>query len=314
MIDLSAKSTHHRRYGQVAKKLIHSWRLYVLLIPAILYFVIFCYYPMYGVQIAFRDYMAKKGIWGSNWVGLKHFKYLLNMPMFSTLMSNTIVLSLMTLALTFPMPILLALLLNEARSKTYKKLVQNLTYAPNFISTVVLVGMIQLFTVPSTGVINNLIEMLGGERISFMTSPVWFRWLYSLSAVWQTTGWNSILYLAALSGIDPTLYEAAQIDGASRFQRLIYINLPSLVPTIIILLIMNIGSVMNVGFEKVYLMQNSINAESSEVIATYVYKIGLINGKLSFSSAVGLFNSLINFGLLVVTNAIARRAGEVSLW
>ena len=298
----------------ILARIIKSWRLYVLLLPALIYIVVFQYGPMYGVQIAFRDYMARKGIWGSNWVGMKHINMFVRSVQFPVLMKNTLILSCETLILCFPFPIILALLLNECDILFLKKAVQNLTYIPYFISTVVMVGMINCFFSQTTGIINQFIVRFGGKAKDFLGDASLFRPMYVLSNIWQTTGWSSVIYLAALSGIDVQLHEAAQIDGASKLQRIWHIDLPGILPTVTLLLILNFGSIMSLGFEKVYLMQNALNLSVSEVISTYVYKTGLLGAKFSYTSAIGLFNSVLNFGLLVIVNAIARRIGETSLF
>lgn len=295
-------------------KMLKNYELYLFVLPALAYFIIFCYVPMYGVQIAFKDFMASKGIWGSPWIGIKHFAYFFKSFQFWLLIKNTVGLALYSLAAGFPAPILLALMLNEVKNRTFKKIVQNITYAPHFISTVVMVGMIMAFLSPTNGVINELIKTLGGQPISFMTKASMFKSIYVWSGIWQGTGWGSIIYLAALSGIDPQLHEAAITDGATRLQRIWHINIPCIMPTVVTILILNCGSIMNVGFEKVFLMQNSINMEASDVISTYVYRMGLLNSQYSFSSAVGLFNSVVNFALLVIVNSIAKRLSETSLW
>lgn len=291
-----------------------NWQLYALIAPVVIYYIVFHYLPMYGVQIAFKDFIASKGIWESPWVGFKHFERFFNSYFFERLILNTLTISLYTLLVSFPVPIILALMLNEVKTKWFKKTVQTITYAPHFLSVVVVVGMLFIFLNPSTGIINHLIVALGGESASFMTDPKWFKTLYVMSDVWQTMGWSSIIYLAALSGVDHQMHEAATIDGASKLQRIWHINIPTIAPTIVILLILNLGSVMAIGFEKIFLMQNSLNLESSDVISTYVYRAGILDAQYSFSAAIGLFNSLVNFTLLVVVNFIARRVNETSLW
>lgn len=278
------------------------------------YFIIFHYFPMYGVQIAFRDYTPSLGIWGSPWVGLEHLKRFFDSYYFWTLIKNTLGISLYELVVGFPVPILLALALNELRDGAFKKWVQTVTYAPHFISVVVMAGMIIAFTSPGSGLINLAIKAFGGEPVPFLTEPGWFKSVFVLSGVWQSMGWGTIIYLAALAGVDPQQHEAAMIDGATRFQRVWHINLPSIVPTMVILLILNVGSFMSVGFEKVFLLQNPLNLESSDVISTYVYRSGLVQGQFSFSAAIGLFNSVINFILLLTVNRIAKRLNETSLW
>ena len=286
---------------------------YLMMLPALIYVLIFCYQPMYGLQIAFKDYKGVYGIVGSPWVGLTHFTTFFKGYYFWRLMRNTLVLSLYSLIVSFPFPIMLALLLNEVAPKI-RKVSQTILYAPHFISTVVLVGMINVMFSPSIGIVNHAIAALGGERIYFLAQPGVFRHMYVWSGAWQGTGWGAVIYIAALAGVSPELHEAATIDGASRLQRVIHINLPSILPTIMILLIMRIGSLVNVGYEKVYLLQNELNQEVSEVISTYVYKRGILNNSYSFTSAVGLFNNLINVVLLLLANAFSRKATETSLF
>ncbi|WP_430727554.1 ABC transporter permease [Vagococcus allomyrinae] len=291
-----------------------SWQLYVFVLPAFIYFLVFHYGPMYGVVIAFKDYMPSLGIFGSPWVGFKHFERFFDSYYFWDLMKNTLGISLYSLVVGFPLPIILALALNEVKDGFFKKFTQTVTYAPNFISVVVISGMLIAFLSPSTGIINHFIEFLGFERISFMEDPRWFKTIYVLSGVWQGTGWGSVIYLAALSGVDVQLHEAATVDGATRLQRIWYINLPTIIPTMVILLIMNVGSLMAMGYEKILLLQNPLNIESSNVIATFVYKQGLLDAQYSYAAAVGLFNSLINAVLLIVVNKVSRKVSEVSLW
>jgi len=291
-----------------------NYQLYLFVLPTFLYFIIFHYWPMYGVQIAFKDFSAALGIEGSPWAGLKHFIRFMNAPSFWTLIGNTVGISLYELAVAFPAPILLALLLNEIRGNRFRRVVQTVTYAPHFISVVVLVSMVMLLLNPSYGLVNKGIMTFGLEPHDFMTDKDWFKSIYVLSGVWQNAGWSSIIYLAALAGIDQEQHEAAMIDGASRLQRIWHINIPGITPTIVILFLFAIGGIMTVGFEKVFLMQNALNLESSEVISTYVYKVGLLQLQYSFSSAVGLFNTSINFILLIVVNAVVKRLGETSLW
>ncbi len=303
---------HHKQ--SALKRFARSWQLYVLLLPAVAFLVIFHYAPLYGVQIAFRDYKAKLGFWNSPWVGLKHFKYFLNSPQFPQLMRNTILLSLYSLLFTFPIPVVLALLLNECNSSGYKKFVQNVTYAPHFISTVVLCGMVIAFLTPDTGIINNIIVRLGGSSIDYMGKEQYWRTIYVVSDIWKNTGWSSIIYLAALSGIDPQLHESAQIDGATRLQRMWHINLPGIRQTIILLFILDCGKIMSVGFEKAYLLQNALNMPVSEIISTYVYKTGVRGGKFSYTTAIGLFNSVINVIMLLLVNRISKAVSETSLF
>lgn len=296
------------------KKILASWQLYILILPAFAYFLIFHYGPMYGVQIAFKDYMPSLGIWGSPWVGLKHFEKFFDSYYFWDLMKNTLGISIYSLIIGFPLPIILALALNEIKDGTFKKTVQTVTYAPHFISTVVIVGMIIAFLSPTTGIINHGLNTLGVESKAFMEDPAWFKTIYVLSGLWQSTGWNSVIYMAALSGVDPQLHEAATIDGASRLQRMWYINLPVLIPTMVILLILNFGSIMSLGHEKILLMQNPLNMPSSNVIATFTYQQGLLDAQYSYAAAIGLFNSLINSFLLIFVNKISQRLSATSLW
>ncbi|GGI46397.1 sugar ABC transporter permease [Paenibacillus marchantiophytorum] len=309
----SAKTAATRRSPFVSSMRKH-WDLYALLLPVIVYFIIFHYIPMYGVQIAFKEFIASKGINGSPWVGFQHFERFFDGFYFWRVIRNTLGIGLYELIVGFPVPIILALLINEVQSKSFKKTVQTVTYAPHFLSTVVMVGMLLIFLSPRYGIVNTLIEWLGGDQIAFLTEPGWFKTVYVFSGVWQQMGWSSIIYLAALTGIDPQQHEAAKVDGASRLQRIWHVNLPGILPTIIILLILNVGSILSVGFEKVFLLQNPLNMEASDIISTYVYRSGILEAQYSFSAAVGLFNSVINFFMLVTVNFIARKAGETSLW
>lgn len=296
------------------KRIQRHYQLYLFLLPTILYFLIFHYFPMYGVTIAFKDFIAVKGISGSPWVGFEHFARFFSSYKFSTVIWNTLLINLYELFIAFPIPIILALLLNQVTNEKFKKLVQTVTYAPHFISVVVIVGMLYLFLSPRNGLINQLIVWLGGEPIFFMANPEWFKSIFVLSGVWQNAGWSMIIYLAALTSVSSDLHEAAIVDGASKLQRIWNIDLPSIMPTIMILLILNIGSFMAVGFEKIYLMQNSLNIGSSEVIQTYVYQTGLLSAQYSYSAAVGLFNSIVNFILLIGFNQLAKSMKQASLW
>ncbi|MEA4889644.1 MAG: ABC transporter permease subunit [Clostridiaceae bacterium] len=300
---------------------IRQYQLHLFMLIPIVYIIIFAYIPMFGIQIAFKDFAPGKGIWGSPWVGFKHFITFFNSYQFGRVITNTVRISLYSLIVNFPLPIILALLLNTVRRMRFKKLVQTVTYVPYFLSTVVVVGMLVQFLNPITGVYGNLYRALSGNSgypQSLMQNPKAFIHLYVWSGVWQYLGWNSIIYIAALSSVDPQLHESAQIDGASRWKRIWAIDLPAIIPTISVLLILNVGSIMSVGFEKVYLMQNNLNLTQSEVISTYVYKVGLTSGlgNFSYATAIGLFNSLINCFMLVVVNALSRKFSEdnTSLW
>jgi len=286
---------------------------YFFLLPALIYVAIFSYGPLYGLQIAFKNYKGSLGIINSPWIGFKHFIDFFNGYYFWILIRNTLAISFYSLLVGFPIPIILALMLNEFKG-IYKKVIQTIFYAPHFISMVVLVGIIYTMFSPSIGVVNAVLEFLGHERIYFVALPEVFRNLYVWSGVWQNMGWSAIIYLAALAGVDPELHEAAKIDGASLFQRIQHINLPAIKPTVVILLILAIGNLASVGYEKVYLLQNSLNIDTSEVISTYVYKRGIINSNYSFSAAVGLFNNIINAILLVIANGISRQFSETSLF
>ena len=294
--------------------ILRNWQLYLMFLPVLIYFIVFYYMPMYGVQIAFKEFSGAKGIWGSPWVGLEHFQRFFNSNNFGETIYNTITISLYSLVVGFPVPILLALMLNEVKNKFFKKTVQTVTYAPYFISVVVMAGMIILFLSPSSGVINQMRKAMGLETINFMYESKYFKTIYVLSGVWQNMGWGSITYLSALAGIDPALHEAAVIDGASRLKRIWHINLPGILPTVCIMLIMNCGSLMNVGFEKVFLMMNDLNRSAAEVISTYVYKVGLQQSQYSFSTAINLFNSVINFLLLITVNTVVKKLDQASLF
>lgn len=299
------------------RKLIDKiWRhrdFYLMLLPAVVYVIIFCYLPMYGLQIAFKDYRVSLGFAKSRWVGLQHFINFFNGYNFRSLLSNTLLLSLYHLVVGFPIPIIVALILNELKGK-YKSFVQTVLYAPHFISTVVLIGMVGLMFSVSNGAVNTLLSELGFEKIYFMGKPEYFRHMYVWTGIWQGMGWSAIIYLAALAGVDPGLHEAASIDGATRMQRIIHINIPSILPTIMITLILQIGKLLSVGYEKVYLLQNELNIDVSEVISTYVYKRGIINTNYSYSTAIGLFNNIINVILLILANTLSKKFTKSGLF
>jgi putative aldouronate transport system permease protein len=302
--------------AKIIQKIRNDWQLYLFLLIPVTYIIIFAYVPMLGAQIAFRKFSARQGIWGSSWVGLENFKKFFESYQFVRVVSNTIILSVLTIAVSFPVPIVFALLMNSLNSQKFKKVAQSIVNLPHFISVVVLVGMLlQIFNV-NTGLYGTVVyNLTGNYPKDLFASPRNFRIMYVLSGVWQEFGWNSIIYLAALSGVSQDMHEAAVIDGASRFQRVLHVDFPSILPTVTIMLILRMGSVMTIGFEKVFLMQNSLNLPLSEVISTYVYKTGLIGtSDFSFSTAVGLFNSLINMGIITLVNFVARKAGDTSLW
>ena len=286
---------------------------YLMLLPAVIYVIIFCYVPMYGLQIAFKNYRISLGFSGSKWVGLKHFRDFFNGYSFVPLLKNTLFLSLYQLVVSFPFPIIVALIINELKGK-YKKIVQTVLYAPHFISTVVLVGMIAIMFSVSSGVVNTVLSELGFEKIYFMGSPKYFRHLYVWSGIWQQMGWNAVIYISALSGVDPGLHEAASIDGASRMQRIIHINIPSIIPTIMITLILAIGSLLSVGYEKAYLLQTELNVSASEIISTYVYKKGLQGNQYGYATAVSVFNSVIGLVLVIGANKLSKKFSQSGLW
>ena len=301
---------------KLSKRIMENWQLYILILPALVYLVIFAYGPMLGITIAFKDFKPHKGIFGSDWVGLKHFERFFAMNKFKLAFKNTITLSLYSLIAGFPLPIILAMLLNSCPYLRLKKTVQTVTYAPHFISMVVIVGMLRVFFSPTTGLIGHILRAMGliDGPLMVLTDPGAFAHMYVWSGVWQGMGWSSIIYLGALTGVDPSLHESAVIDGANKLQRILHIDLPAITPTIVVLLVLNCGSIMNVGFEKVFLLQNSLNLSASETIATYVYKVGIQDSQYSFSTAINLFNSVINFVLLIIVNSISRALGETALW
>ncbi len=290
-----------------------DYQLWLMILPAIIVIIIFNYIPMYGIQLAFREYDFTKGLTGGEWVGLKYFKQFIDSFMFADLMTNTVVISLATIILGFPAPIILALIINQVVWKKWKKTIQTTVYLPHFISMVVMVGLLNVLLSPNSGVVGHIASTLGFD-VNLLASEKAFVPVYVLSDIWQHAGWNSIIYLAALASVDPELYDSAKIDGASRWQTIRYVDLPAIVPTMIILFILSMGNILNTGFEKIFLMQNPLNLPVSEVIATYVYKIGIISNQFSYSAAIGLFNTLINFAFLLAMNYIAKRFSNISLW
>lgn len=290
------------------------WQFYLIFFLPLIHVIVFKYFPIYGIVIAFKKYNPVRGILDSPWVGLKYFRQFFASPTSWTLIVNTLRISVWSLVLGFPFPILLAIALNECGNRTYKKVVQMVTYAPYFISTVVLVGIILQVTDMRMGVINLVIQALGGQAINFMGRPEMFTPIYVISGIWAGAGYSSILYLAALSGVSPELHEAAIVDGASRLKRVIHIDLPSILPTVVLMLIINLGNVLNVGYEKVYLMQNDLNIRASEIISTYVYKVGLKQSNYSFSTAIGLMNTVVSLILVSAANFTAKRLTGSSMW
>jgi putative aldouronate transport system permease protein len=290
-----------------------NWSLYVLALPVIIFYALFAYKPMYGALIAFKDFSPGRGFAGSPWVGFEHFARFFTGPYFVRLVRNTFLISFYNLIFGFPAPIILALLLNEVRHSLYKRAVQTITYLPHFISIIVIAGMIADFSM-SDGLFNDIVVSFGGGRSPLLQTPEFFRPVYVISEIWQQVGWGTIIYLSALSGIDPQLYEAAMIDGAGRFKQLLKVTLPSIAPTIVILLILRIGTLLNVGYEKTILLYNPGTYETADIISTYVYRVGLLEQNWSYSTAIGLFNSLINFTLLLIANRMSRKMSETSLW
>lgn len=292
-----------------------NWILYLFLVPAVVYIAIFMYAPMYGLVIAFKDFSASKGIMGSPWVGTKWFSTFFNAPRFWQILKNTLALSVYSLVVGFPLPVILALIINGIGNTRAKKFTQTVTYMPYFISTVVLVGMMSVLFSPRSGIVNTLLSYLGGSGDTFfMGESKFFRHMYVWSGVWQSTGWNSIIYIAALTGVSQELNEAAKIDGANKLQRILNVDLPAIMPTMVILLIMNCGSILSVGYEKVYLLQNDLNTPVSEVISTYIYKMGLQQQRFSYSTAIGLFNNVINFIILITVNKVSKKISGMGLF
>lgn len=308
-----SKAVSAQRSNYLWRHISRNWGLYLLLLPAVILMICFTYIPMFGIVIAFKDFTPASGIFGSPWAGWKYFQEYFNSYQFWPTIKNTLIISLYTIVVTFPLPIVVALMCNQITSSKYKKFFQVSTYLPHFISTVVMCGMIILFLSPRTGIIAKLVSFVGIELPNLMGQPSTFSSIYVWTEAWQHVGWDSILYIAALSAVDPTLYEAATVDGASKWQKILRIDIPMLLPTITIMLILRMGSVMSVGFEKVYLLQNNLNLTASEIISTYVYKMGLISNQYSLSAAINLFNNVINFILLLSMNWISNKLSDTSL-
>jgi putative aldouronate transport system permease protein len=299
---------------RLVKRAHRSRYLLLLLAPTMLYYLIFHYGAMYGIIIAFREFVPGRGMFGGTWAGTKYFELFFGSYYFWRILRNTVILSLLTILCNTPVPIIFAILLNEMRDRFPKRFVQTVSYFPHFISMVIVIGIVKTFVSPVDGVINNILRALGREPINFLIEQGWFRPIYLISGVWQDFGWSSIIYLATLTGISPELFEAASIEGANRLQRIIHITLPGLLPTIMILFILDMGSVMNVGFEKVYLLYNPTVYETADVISTFTYRAGITQGQFSYATAVGLFNSVANFAVLLFVNWLSRRVTEHSLW
>lgn len=309
-------SAGNKSFSFRAKKYLErNWQLWFMLLPAIVYIFIFCYIPMYGIQLAFREYSFSSGITGGKWVGLKYFQQYFTSNMFWPTLRNTFVISFTSIVVGFPAPIILAMIINQLRNKKWRRVVQTTVYIPYFISVVVMVSMINVLFQNNSGVIGNMLKSIGlvAENVNILGSESTFVPLYVLTGVWQGMGWNSIIYIAALSSVDTQLYDACKIDGANRWQTMWHIDFPAILPTIMILLIMNMGNVLNVGFDKAYLMQNSLNLGISQVISTYVYSVGIKSSQFSFGTAVGLFNTLVNFVFLMFTNWISKKTTGTGL-
>lgn len=309
---LTTISYKHKK-GVIVRDFLQNKYLYLMLVPVLLYYLIFWYGPMYGSLIAFKDFSPAKGFLGSPWVGFKHFVSFFKSYYFKRIVTNTVLLSLNLIIFEFPAPIILALLLNEVRNKLFKKMVQTITYVPHFVSIMVVSGIIIDFT-STYGVINDIIEWFGGERVNLLIKPELFRPIYVISNIWQGVGWGSIIYLAALAGIDVEQYEAAVIDGAGRWKQMIHVTLPGIAPTIVIMFILRLGALMNIGYEKIILLYNPLTYETADVISSFVYRKGLQDFSYSYSAAVGLFNSVINFFMLIAANKLSKKVNETSLW
>lgn len=302
----------NRRGGWVWLR--NDWQLYVMLLLPVAFYILFKYMPMYGTLIAFKNFKPKRGIWGSPWVGLSNFRKFLTDPYFYKLVRNTLALNLYSLVFAFPASILFALLLNEMRHRSYRKLVQTVSYLPHFISTVVVCGLVTNFLRTNGGIINDLIALLGGTRTAFLNKPEAFRGIYVISEIWQHLGWDAIIYIAALTAIDVQLYEAARIEGANRFQQAIYVTLPSIAPTITIMLILRVGKMMDLGYEKILLLYNGTTYETADIISTYVYRRGLLTADFGYGTAIGLFQTFVALILVTGTNFLGKKLSDTSLW
>ncbi|MCL2571316.1 MAG: ABC transporter permease subunit [Defluviitaleaceae bacterium] len=311
---MASKTSKPTRNSSLKRQIKRSIPYYMLLILPLVYLFIFHYMPMWGLQIAFRDFQSQTSVFQMPWRGLHYFQQFFSSSLFWQNFRNTVAIAAYSLVAGFPLPIILAICLNECRQLKFKKTVQMITYMPYFITTVVLVSMILQFTARETGVVNNLIALLGGNRVDFMARTQYFRHIFVWTGIWQSMGFNAIIYLAALSGISPDLIDAAKVDGCNKWRRIWHVDIPGIMPTIIVLLILNISSLVNVGFERIFLMQNPFNLSVSEVLSTYIWRVGISGGNYSFAAAAGLFNNVISFSLIVIANFTARRVSETSLW
>ncbi|PYG26406.1 ABC transporter permease [Pelagimonas varians] len=303
-----------KKFSWLLQHLRREWQIYVLLAPTIIWFILFLYKPMYGLQIAFKDYSIFRGIAGSPWVGLEHFETLFGSDTFLRALKNTVIISALSMCFGFPMPIILALMFNEILNQTYKKTAQTLVYLPHFISTVIIAGVVVTAFSPSAGIVNTIIGWFGVEPIYFLTKPEWFRPIFIGSGIWQEAGFSSIVFLAAIAGVNPSLYESAVVDGASRWQMMWKITLPSIMPTIIIMLIIRIGNILEIGFELVILLYQPATYQTADVINTFIYRQGLQGGQYDVAAAAGLFNAVVAFVLVMTANTISRRVSRTSLW
>lgn len=292
----------------------NNWQLYVLILPAIIYFIVFNYMPLYGIQIAFKDFKAVFGISGSKWVGLKHFENFFHAYYFKRLLANTLLLNVYNLLWSFPVPIILAILLNQIKGPKIKRFIQTSIYVPYFISTVVLAGMLYIFLSPTSGIFNILRQALGMKAVDVMSDAKAFRTIYIVSGIWQSAGWGTILYIASLSGVDPSLYEAAEIDGASIWQKIRYIDMPSIVPVIVMVFILDCGKLLSSNTDKALVMQTAGNIPTSDIIGVYVYNVGLGSGQFSYTTAIGLFINIINFIIIITANQISKKISDVGLF
>lgn len=315
-VDIAPLGTHPAIRSRTSfwQRLNRTKYLWLLFLPCLLYYLIFRYVPMFGIIVTFKNYNLFRGLFASEWVGFKYYAMFLHNPDFYVLMRNTVLLGVYKLIFGFPAPIVLALLLNETRRRVFKRLVQTVSYLPHFISNVIVASMVVMFLSPTTGIVNQLIRALGFEPVNFMMEPGLFRSIYVASEIWQNTGWETIIYLAALTTIDPMLYEAADIDGASRFRKLWYVTLPGIAPAIVTIFILNVGKVLEIGFEKVFMMYNPATYETADIISTYVYRTGLVQGNFSYAAAIDLFMGVISLIFVITANAVSRKVGETSLW
>lgn len=312
--EVEIKKRKLSKIQQLAKTLKKDWMLYVLVVPIIIWYIAFLYKPMYGLQIAFKKFSIFRGIAGSPWVGLENFKEFMSSPYFLRSLKNTFMISFTSLLVGFSIPILLALMFNEVKNEVYKRGVQTLTYLPHFISVVVIAGIVKNFLAPSNGIINILISMIGLEKTYFLTKPEWFRTIYIGSNIWKEAGFGSIVYIAALAGINPSLYEASRIDGASRLQQIWHVSIPGILPTIVIMFIMRIGKLLDVGYELILLLYQPATYETADVLSTYIYRTGLQSARYDIATAAGLFNAVIGFTLVFLANRLSRRLTATSLW